>query len=343
MRFTLSLLLAMLAAPAGAQQANYLDDRSTPASLVRSLYNAINRGEFARAYSYFAEPPAPTLEAYADGYANTEHVELVVGTPREEAAAGSVYYELPVAIRSDERNGESRVFRGCYTLRVTNPAIADTFQPLHIERGRLRPGAEPLEDALPRRCDEDGAELPEHDAALVRAKALYAEVKTGICPDFGGAFGETGEPESHTITFNYSFDRADDPERTVRLFRFFCSRGAYNEGHLYFVADDTGEVEPLHFAEPELDIRYADGKGEEVVEAIGIVGFSSKAQLINSGYDPETRTLSEVSRWRGLGDAFSAGRWMFRDGRFRLVHYAVDAAYDGESEPETIVDYETAP
>lgn len=343
MRFTLFLFLATLTAPAAAQQADYLDDRSTPASLVRSLYNAINRGEYARAYGYFAEPPAPTLEAYAAGYADTEHVELVVGTPREEAAAGSVYYELPVAIRSEERGGGSRVFQGCYTLRITNPAIADTFRPLHIENGRLRPGAEPLEDALPRRCGNGGAELPEHDAALARAKAMFAAVKVDACPDFGNMFGESQEPESHTITFNYSFDTDDQPERTVRLFRFFCSRGAYNEGHLYFVATDTGEVEPLHFAVPELDIRYADGKGDEAVEAINIVGFSSKSQLINSDYDPDTRMLEDFSKWRGLGDAFSAGRWMFKDGRFHLVHYVVDAAYDGESEPETIVDYETAP
>src|SRR5690606_9747098 len=103
------------------------------------------------------------------------------------------------------------------------------------------------------RCPDDTgetAELPEHDPALVRAKALFAAVKQEICPDFGGVFGETEEPESHTIEFNYSFDQAEDPVRTIRLFRFFCSRGAYNEGHLYFVADDTGEVEPLHFAVP---------------------------------------------------------------------------------------------
>lgn len=344
MRFALPLLLAALAAPAYGQDA-YRDDRSTPQALVKSLYNAINRGEYSRAYSYFAQAPAATVEDYAQGYANTESVELIVGTPHEEAAAGSVYYELPVAIRSVTREGDGQVFRGCYILRMADPANTDDFEPLHIERGSLRPADEPLEleTALPVRCTEDGAELPAYDPALTRAKALYAEIRQDVCPDFGGAFGETAEPESHTIAFNYSFDREDEPERTVRLFRFFCSRGAYNEGHLYFMVDDTGEVQPLHFAVPELDVRYADGEGEEVVEAINVIGFSSKAQLVNSDYDPATRTLSDFSKWRGLGDAFSAGRWMFRDGRFALVHYVVDAAYDGENDPETLIDYETAP
>src|SRR5690606_22862178 len=116
-------------------------------------YNAINRAEFARAYSYFSEPPAADVEAYAEGYADTEHVDLRTGEPAEEGAAGSVYFTLPVAIRATDTDGNSAVFAGCYTMRLANPAVqADAFQPMMIEEGSLEPVDEELENALPTDC-----------------------------------------------------------------------------------------------------------------------------------------------------------------------------------------------
>ena len=89
------LALASLPAPAPAQAADaspYLDDRSTPESLVRSLYNAINRQEYARAYTYFDPPPAADFDAYVAGFENTERVDLALGEPFEEGAAGSTFW-----------------------------------------------------------------------------------------------------------------------------------------------------------------------------------------------------------------------------------------------------------
>jgi hypothetical protein len=40
-----------------------------------------------------------------------------------------------------------------------------------------------------------------------------------------------------------------------------------------------------------------------------------------------------------VGDASSRGTWVFADGGFRLIRYEVDASYDGEINPQTIVDY----
>ncbi|MGH6859926.1 MAG: hypothetical protein ACRECY_06700, partial [Phyllobacterium sp.] len=37
----------------------YLDDRSTPETVIKSYYNAINRQEYARAYSYYAPDSPP--------------------------------------------------------------------------------------------------------------------------------------------------------------------------------------------------------------------------------------------------------------------------------------------
>ena len=74
-----------------------------------------------------------------------------------------------------------------------------------------------------------------------------------------------------------------------------------------------------------------------------IVGYTAESTLVNSDYDPGTQTLTSYNKWRGVGDAFSAGTWIFREGAFTLVRYDVDASYDGEQNPVTILDYHTGP
>lgn len=139
---------------ASAQEPPYIDDRSEAAALVRSLYNAINRKEYARAWSYFGESkPASTYEDFAEGYARTEAVEVVIGPVTTEGAAGSIYSRIPVAILATAGDG-GRLFAGCYTTRLANPRLqAPPFQPLHIESGALRPATGTLDEALPAACD----------------------------------------------------------------------------------------------------------------------------------------------------------------------------------------------
>jgi hypothetical protein len=76
---------------------------------------------------------------------------------------------------------------------------------------------------------------------------------------------------------------------------------------------------------------------------VQIVGYTAEDQLMNSSYDPQTRTISSTNKWRGVGDAASSGAWMFRNGAFTLVKYDVDASYDGEVDPESVVDFQTGP
>ena len=81
------------ATPLWAQSAPYLDDRSNADALVRSLYNAIDRKEYARAWDYFVEKkPARDFAAFVSGYQNTQTVGVKTGSVSEEGAAGSVFY-----------------------------------------------------------------------------------------------------------------------------------------------------------------------------------------------------------------------------------------------------------
>ncbi len=127
-------------------QQPYLDDRSTPIQVLKSYYNAINRQEYVRAYSYWgqkgtsAKSQPPAYAQFAAGYSNTAQVKLTIGKTRGEGAAGSVYTTVPVTLAVTNTNGSKDTFVGCYTLRQVNPKIfaEPPFTPTHIESANIR-------------------------------------------------------------------------------------------------------------------------------------------------------------------------------------------------------------
>lgn len=328
-----------------AAETPYVDNRSDPEAVIQSFYNAINRREYARAWDYFGETkPAKDFDAFSKGYEGTANVEVKTGGVGEEGAAGSIYFNVPVAIRATDKDGGEKIFAGCYTLRQVNATIqAPPFNPIHIEKGGLKPStATTLDNALPESCG-DGPQPVKKDSELEQAKkAFAASYGEGCNPD--GPGGEPrGNPDQYSIRYKDANASESDPEREVRLFRFFCFMAAYNESAVYYLSNDVEGVRQLQFAEPELDIRYENGDSEGKVEAVNVTGFKSEDELLNSDYDEKTRMIMSYAKWRGVGDASSSATYLFRNGDFSLVQYDVDASYDGEINPQTVVDYNTPP
>jgi len=146
--------------------------------------------------------------------------------------------------------------------------------------------------------------------------------------------------ESWTFSYAPSWSEgAEEAKEDVTLVRIFCSSGAYNETHAYYLLREYEGLAMVGFAEPVFDVKYENDNSDGAVEGITTVGMSSTGLLVNSLFDPETLSIDSFSKWRGLGDASSSGQWVFRDGAFALVHYAVDASYDGEMNPEILVNY----
>lgn len=336
MRFRLwpALCCLLAAPPALAGEPAYLDDRSSPAQLVKSLYNAINRGEYERAMSYFAERPAETAEAFAETFRGTRQMDVVTGTPLGSGEAPEERFEVPLAVAIAGEDGETRVLAGCYTV-LGQVEAADGFSPHRIAEGLIEPTEAGLEDALPERCAEDGPALPATDLVLQRATTMFEAGFSETCLRDGIAAEDIPESESFTIEFRRAWDSEMEE---ARLIRFFCTRGAYNEFHVHYLADPSGELMPVNFVVPELDIRYEDEQTMETVRSIDLIGFTARPELVNSEYDPDTLTMTAHSLWRGVGDASARGKWIFRSGAFTLVRYEVDASYDGEVNPETIIE-----
>lgn len=187
----------------------------------------------------------------------------------------------------------------------------------------------------------DAKSAPTSDELLEQARALFEVARGEECN--GAAFGDEPPADVHTIPFRPSYAADDAPLEEATLIRFFCGAGAYNESHVYYLSTELDGLRQLSFAEPELDIRYEDDDSGKPVEDMRIMGFTSGPTLVNSDFVAEEQSIVSHSKWRGMGDASATGLWLFRDGNFTLVKYDVDPTYDGEINPQTVLDYHTAP
>ncbi|MBX3529832.1 MAG: DUF1176 domain-containing protein [Rhizobiaceae bacterium] len=328
------------AVPALAADPAYLDDRSSPEVLVRSLYNAIARKEYARAWSYFSDKPAENLAAFAESYADTEKVVVRTGPRSEQETDGNKLFLLPVAIEASNSDGDAQVYGGCYGLELTNPQLQpEDYVALRIVRGRLEPSGGSIDEALPDSCGDAPAIAPTA-ARQARAEAVFRGAFAEACLTLRN--GDEIASESWELPFSYASDRDGDPKRFAWLYRFPCNRGAYNESHVFVIANDYDELSVVGFPAPELDIRYAD-EDQKKVDVIYVKGAISQTELVNSTFDLPTLTLRSYALWRGLGDAAAEGTWEFREGRFSLSRYDVDASFDEEQNPETVLDYHGGP
>ncbi|WP_309262298.1 hypothetical protein [Lysobacter arvi] len=100
-------------------------------AVIRDYYAAINRRDFAQAYALWSDggrASNQTPEQFAAGFADTTGVSVEIMPPgRIDAAAGSRYVEVPVALTATHADGRQQRFVGAYTLRraVVDGATAD--------------------------------------------------------------------------------------------------------------------------------------------------------------------------------------------------------------------------
>lgn len=116
--------------PQNAGDTPWYEDRNSPDGTLLSFYNAINRKEYERAYSYFqgAPNPAPSLappyDQWAKGYADTTSVTVAHTQPVVGAGAGNLYATMTVVLTAKHTDGSTHVFAGCYVLHRVNDGIS---------------------------------------------------------------------------------------------------------------------------------------------------------------------------------------------------------------------------
>ena len=330
------ILLSLLLTVSVHAEADYKDDRSSAADVVRSLYNAINRHEYARAYDYFAIPPAKNYAIYEAGFAETDHVDVLLGEASQDGAAGKTYYSIPTAIKSTDTKGNTKYFAGCYTVVAVNGSIQEPpFRPYQIEKGALKSITK--EDfvtyALPK-CGPE-PDLANENPSVDRAKALFVAEQQGHCAKVAETLAGENEPVVYSLKYR---DEGADEDSVITLFVFSCQLYAYNESSVFYGHEGVEGLRLLSFAEPHVVTTHPKGDDDGAkLESIKVDGFTSTTLLINADYDEKTKTITSFNKWRGIADASSNGAWGFARGDFILKDYDVDPTFNEEIDPISIL------
>lgn len=126
--------------------------------------------------------------------------------------------------------------------------------------------------------------------------------------------------------------------RQALIVGFPCQTGAYSTTSVYLLSDQHGNVSDIVFPSPKFDVMY-DGEGsDQTVKEIVVYETPYLREVVNPNYDPSSRTMSERNKWRGLGDAYTQTHWQFKNGKFEITYFAVDATFDGEDNPLVLIE-----
>ena len=338
MKYLVSLLVSLTLFSPFTKADEYLDDRTSPESLIRSLYSAINQHEYARAWSYFGDPPAKDFATYSRGFENTDHVDVLIGVVSGDGAAGSTFFNTPVAIRAKDAKGTASYFAGCYVLRQVNGAIQEPpYTPLHIQSAKLKPIKKDdfARYALPK-CGDAQLDDGQGASTIESAKAKFVAEMKGTCDKVQDTQAGLNEPEVQVISYKPKDATPGQPDNKATLYAFSCAMAAYNETNIFYLDAGALGLQLLSFAAPQFAYTYSDQENAKL-KSMTFKGFTANSELTNAGYDPATKSISEFAKWRGLADASSSGNWVFDDGQFVLKDYAIDPTYDDKQNPVTVV------
>ncbi|SIQ13824.1 Protein of unknown function [Rhizobium sp. RU20A] len=140
----------------------------------------------------------------------------------------------------------------------------------------------------------------------------------------------------YTVKYRPSWYSADQPDAEATLYKLLCSIGAYNLQSAFVIKTPDDEVPRLlSFANPELGLDYADEDQTTLKNPPRITGYKATSILVNARFDPQTATITSRGLWRGIGDAWDHGRWVFRDDAFVLTRYEVNPTFDGFDNEKT--------
>ena len=152
--FLFTVLFALLSLPANASEPTYLDNRSTPKSLVASYFNALNRNEFARAWAYWNNQIEGTnFEDFVEGFTYIDDIGFKMGQSISEGAAGSTFTQIPLVVEYRDEDGWKETYRGCFLVRIATPDIqSPPFVGHHFDRGYLEPVDTIFQNTDPGEC-----------------------------------------------------------------------------------------------------------------------------------------------------------------------------------------------
>ncbi len=199
--------------PLDVDASKYIDDRSG-VSILASLFNAVNRKEYLRAYSYWSADSnvvqTHTYAQFAAGYAQTQSVQAQIGPITGDAGAGNFYFNVPVALTATTTTNTTQYFVGCYTLHQVNPGNfgGNNFVPIQIQKGNVLIANSPS------------------DFPSMIANVCSSQSGSGVSP--------TTTPAPDDISSGRFLDDRSDGIQVVRSFYNAINRHEYSRAYYYW-------------------------------------------------------------------------------------------------------------
>jgi len=128
--------------------------------VLQAYEQAIDEGNYPRAYTYWESNGTASQQSYTmfvQGFTTTDSATLATGQARTNAAAGSVYAEVPVVVFPQQRDGSRESFCGTYRLRRANVPPFDMFgwrinSAATLQTPTIEPGSDSVQQLLNGRC-----------------------------------------------------------------------------------------------------------------------------------------------------------------------------------------------
>ena len=174
---------------------------------------------------------------------------------------------------------------------------------------------------------------------LEDVKKWVYSTPTGSDCDQDPDFWIANEP-AKKIEIEYTTEWSTDPQ-SYTMFEVACYGGAYNFSYIYIEKNQylPEGYRVLSFAQPVVDFEMEQVYSTElemevdVIKSWSLTGFSTTDVLVNSFFKENDTVLKTFYKGRGIGDAFEANTYTFKNGAWVITSSEVDPTFDGEINP----------
>lgn len=231
----LIVVFSLLIAPVSAQQplrpaTDQFSDTTDPISLIGAYYNAISRGEYDRAYSYWIQAPDnQTAQQFAAGFADTLTARALVYLPiSSDAGTGNIFASLPTMVAVQRRDGTQAYFAGCFIAHKTNVPQGNATEAdpnWYLQQGTLKQQDVPDLSVLDTACQQtdplNTATINQLDPVGL-VQSYFASITTGgVQQGFG--YWENPPGDVFSTLYGQSLGGATN-------FRLYVNPEVYSEG-----------------------------------------------------------------------------------------------------------------
>ena len=123
-----------------ADTINKYDDVSSPEHVMLSFENALNTGDFERAWNYWKPQPKTDFEKWKKGYADTKYTDIYYKYKDSDAGAGNRRVTYTVKMFVKDNKGKEHLYEGYYIFHTSAPELYEEgkWPGWRIEKGEFK-------------------------------------------------------------------------------------------------------------------------------------------------------------------------------------------------------------